>query len=479
MELRQTVSLRQTLKITAELQQAIKLLQLNRLELATLVQQELSENPVLEEVETVNPDQVSLDSVADRATAPDEVGESGVVQEPQGDKDLDWEQVVREYNEAGPLPASIVRRNEDLPPFDANLTRKDDLYDHLLWQLRMSRLEPDEMGIGVEIIHNIDNNGYLAVDVPEALAVELEVPLEKVLYVLSAVQHMDPLGVGARTLEECLLVQAEIAYPDNELVATIIQSHLPDLVGRGIIALARRLGVSLEAVEEARELITNLDPKPGRNFSGDDPQYVSPDVYVRKVGDDFEVVLNEDGLPKLRIGSYYKSLLDRDINTETKDYLKKKVRGALWFLRSIHQRMNTVRLVAESIVKRQKPFFHHGVSHLRPMVLRQVADEIGMHESTVSRVTSNKYMHTPHGLLPMKFFFNPGIESQSGDDVASEAVKHRIKALISGEDPASPLSDQQLVEILDKEGLTIARRTIAKYRTQLGILSSSKRVRLN
>jgi len=303
-------------------------------------------------------------------------------------------------------------------------------------------------------------------------------PLERVLELLSQIQRMDPLGVAARSLEECLSVQAEVHFPGNELLQKVIQHHLSDLVGRNILALAKKLDVDHDVLEEIRQIITTLDPKPARNYTGEDAQYIVPDVFVRKMGDDLVVFLNEDGLPKLKIGSYYKSLLDGHLTGETKEYLQKKVRSAVWFMRSINQRMNTVRLVAESIVRYQRDFFLSGVAHLRPLVLREVANDIGMHESTVSRVTSNKYMHTPQGLYSMKFFFNPGIGSSQGEDVASETVKQRIRTLVSEEDRRRPVSDQQLVEILDKEGLSIARRTVAKYRTQLGILPSSKRVYL-
>jgi RNA polymerase sigma-54 factor len=479
MELRQSLQLKQQLKLTMQLQQAIKLLQLNRLDLVTLVQQELSENPVLEETPTENPDQVSFDTVAEAATAPDEVGEPGVVQgTTDRPDDLDWQQVIREYHEQGPLPSNVVRRDDDFPPVDANLTRKDDLYDHLLWQLRLSSLDEDDMEVGVELILNIENTGYLPLDIPELVARKTGTPLERVLDILSQIQRMDPLGVAARNLEECLSVQAEVHFPGNELLQRVIQQHLPDLVGRNILTLAKKLDVDHDVLEEIRQIITTLDPKPARNFTGEDAQYIVPDVFVRKMGDELVVFLNEDGLPKLKIGSYYKSLLDGHLTGETKEYLQKKVRSAVWFMRSINQRMNTVRLVAESIVRYQREFFLSGVAHLRPLVLREVANDIGMHESTVSRVTSNKYMHTPQGLYSMKFFFNPGIGSSQGEDVASETVKQRIRTLVGEEDRRRPVSDQQLVEILDKEGLSIARRTVAKYRTQLGILPSSKRVHL-
>jgi RNA polymerase sigma-54 factor len=468
MELRQSLQLKQQLKLTVQLQQAIKLLQLNRLELADLVQQELSENPLLEESARPSADEVPISSLD--------------IPEPQQQApkdDDDWKKVIEEVRAMGPLPTTGVRRNDDRPPFEANVTRDEDLYDHLLWQLRMTRLTKREQRIGAQIIGNIGPNGYLRDDGLDAVAEYIPCSVESAEAVRQTILRFDPVGVGASDLEECLLVQAEVHFPEEELVQRIIKGHLPDLVGRNILHLAKKLGISDSQLEEARQIILSLDPKPGRNFGEDETRYVVPDLYIRKDKDEYVVVLNEDGLPKLRISPYYKNLIDRKITEETKEYLKKKVRSAVWFLRSIHQRQSTVKLVGLSLIKFQREFLDHGVSHLRPLVLRDVADDIEMHESTVSRVTSNKYVHTPQGIFPLKFFFNPRIESNQGLDLASEAVRDKIRVLIESEEPRKPLSDQSIVNILSKAGLNIARRTVAKYRTQLGILPSSKRVRLS
>lgn len=467
MELRQTLQLKQQLRLTMELQQAIKLLQLNRLELAALVQEELAENPVLEELPGSKPEEVSMGDVDLAAAAP---------QEPK--EDDDWKKVIEEYRDLGPLPGTGIKRTDDLPPIEATLSKTEDLYDYLTWQLRMSHVEGLERKIGLEIIGNVGENGYIGAEAVDAIGEQFEVDVEIAHSVRRVIQQFDPVGVASVTLEECLLAQALVFYPGEELVHTIIESHLPELVGRSVLSLARRLGVSDKDIEEARVIITSLDPKPGRNFSGEATSYVVPDVYVQKVGEDYVVLLNEDGLPKLRISSYYKNLIDGKIKAETKDYLKKKVRSAVWFLRAIHQRQSTVRLVAESIVKFQREFLDHGVQYLKPLILRHIAEDIEMHESTISRVTSNKYMHTPQGLFAMKYFFNPAIESSDGDDLASQAVRQKIQNLISTENPREPLSDQQVVQVLSEEGVRIARRTVAKYRGQLGILPSSKRVRL-
>ena len=468
MELRQSLQLKQQLKLTVQLQQAIKLLQLNRLELADLVQQELSENPLLEESGRARADEISASEV--------EIPEPQ--QEPPKDDD-DWKKVIEEVRAMGPLPSTGVRRSDDLPPFEANISRSEGLSDHLIWQLRMTRLTERNQLIGSQIIGNIGPNGYLRDDGLESVAQSIPCQVEEADAVRETILRFDPVGVGARDLEECLRVQAEVYFPEEELVHRIISGHLPDLVGRNILSLARKLGVTDSQLEDARQIILSLDPKPGRNFGEDETRYVVPDLYIRKDNDVYVVVLNEDGLPKLRISPYYKNLIDRKITEETKEYLKKKVRSAVWFLRSIHQRQSTVKLVGESLIKFQREFLDHGVSHLRPLVLRDVADDIEMHESTVSRVTSNKYVHTPQGIFPLKFFFNPRIESSQGLDLASEAVRDKIRLLIESEPPRQPLSDQSIATMLSEEGLNIARRTVAKYRTQLGVLPSSKRVRLS
>lgn len=476
MELRQTLQtkLEQRLTLTLQLQQAIKLLQLTRLELANIIQQELAENPVLEEIPAPSAEEIPVANL-DLSNPPEEQGESGVV---QTDGEQEWRKVIEEFGEAGPLPSTVVRRDDDLPPMEANLSHKDDLYDHLQWQLRMSPFSEAEQHIALEIIGDIDHNGYVPEDEVEVVAQRLTVAPDEVERLLKIIQNFDPVGVASRTLVECLSVQAKVLYPGDEIILRVIEHHLNDLVGRSILTLHQKLGVTPEEIEEVRMLLSALDPKPGRNFSGEEAQYITPDVYVLKVGDEYVCSLNEDGLPKLKLSPYYKGLLNRQINQQTKDYLKKKVQSAVWFMRSIHQRQSTVLLVAESIVRFQKEFLDKGIAHLKPLVLRDIAEEIGMHECTVSRVTSNKYIHTPQGLFSLKYFFNSRIETSDGEDVASQAVRDRIKTLVDHEDPRRPISDQQLVELLEKEGIHIARRTVAKYRTQLGILSSSQRVKI-
>lgn len=292
------------------------------------------------------------------------------------------------------------------------------------------------------------------------------------------VQNFDPVGVGARDLKECLTAQAMYLGHTNDLVIEIIREHLTLIEKRQLPQLAKAGKHTLEEIVTAVKIIEQMEPRPGRIYTDQEPQYITPDIYVHRTGDDFTVSLNEDGLPRLRISRHYRDQMQAQ-KGETKAYIQDKLRNALWLIKSIHQRQRTIFKVMESILKYQKPFFEHGVAQLRPLILRQVADDIGMHESTVSRVTTNKYVHTPQGIFELKYFFNSSISSSNGtEDVASEAVKTLLKALVSGEDPKKPLSDQRLAELIhEKHQIDIARRTVAKYREMMGILSSAKRRR--
>jgi RNA polymerase sigma-54 factor len=306
-----------------------------------------------------------------------------------------------------------------------------------------------------------------------------EVSNEEVLPVLARVQVFDPVGVAARDLKECLLIQAKNLNLEDDLPILIIENYLHYLENKNFQALVRTLKRPPEHVKLAVDLILSLDPRPGSAFSEESVNYISPDIYVFKVEDDFVILLNEDGMPKLRVSSYYKEALSHDavIPSDAKEFIHSKLRSAAWLIKSIHQRQRTLYKVGQSIVKLQREFFEKGVASLKPMVLRDVAEDVGMHESTISRVTSNKYMDTPHGIFELKYFFNSSISSVLGEAVASESVKERIKQLIKGEDALSPYSDQEVVEILKRENVSIARRTVAKYREMLGILPSSKRRR--
>lgn len=480
MEMRQQLKLSQQLVMTPQLQQAIKLLQLSRMELVDLVREEMLENPVLEDdVETQR--EVSSEDLAN-AKADSGQSESPVSTDTPAEKEvkadetsvneIDWENYLDNYTMAPPMPA-YRPDNDDLPSLEATLTRSESLFDHLEWQLNMSELSDEQKAIGQLILGNIDADGYIKEPPISELAAEAEVSEEEVEVVLEKIQGFDPVGVGARSLAECMLIQAMHYGEDDDLVIKMIKSHLGNLEKKNYQAIARDLKIELEEVYEAAKVIMEFDPRPGRQYSADEPRYITPDVYVHKVGDKYFVVPNDDGLPKLKISSFYRSALDD--SKGAKEYIQDKLRSAQWLIRSIQQRQRTIIKVTESIIKFQREFFDKGIAFLKPLILRDVAEDIGMHESTISRVTTAKYVHTPQGIYELKFFFNSGISRTNGEDLASQAVKSKIKKIISEEDPKKPLSDQKIVEALKGSGIDIARRTVAKYREQMGILSSSKR----
>ncbi|MGE4232410.1 MAG: RNA polymerase factor sigma-54 [Bacteriovoracia bacterium] len=503
LEIKQSLKLSQQLVMTPQLQQAIKLLQLNRMELTEVINQELTENPLLEEVaETVeNPDgldqlerQASSDPTIDAPSSETITGDEFSNRKDEkllsGKEDFDWEAYVEEVNSnQNNMPAVRGLNHEELPSFENILTKTTTLTDHLLWQLSLTQLTDEEKRFGELVIGNINDEGYLRVAV-EDISGEAKIEVEDALEVLKLMQKFDPVGVCSRSLQECLKVQAEFLQPRNELVEKIIDSHLTDLEKRNYQIVARALGVSLDEVIAATKVIMEFEPKPGRSFvSADNTQYITPDIYVYKVGGEFVIQLNEDGMPKLRVSNYYKSLLQQagvgkkseqpENKVVAKDYIQDKLRNAVWLIRSIHNRQKTIFKVTESIVKYQREFFDKGVGYLKPMILKDVAQDIGMHESTVSRVTTNKYMHTPVGIFELKYFFNSSISSaDGGSDLASEAVKQKIKQLVAKEDSIRPLSDQRIVELLKSENIDIARRTVAKYRDMMGILPSSRRKKI-
>jgi RNA polymerase sigma-54 factor len=491
MEMRQELKLSQQLVMTPQLQQAIKLLQLSRMELADLVHEEMLENPLMDdEMDLASERNNERDAVGGDEQLTHQMEGAGETELPiqqQGDalaptdvkgdataavNEIDWENYLDSY-QAGPSMPGFRGDNEDLPSVEATLTKPPSLPDHLAWQLKMSGLSPQEMEIGLEIIGNIDADGYFK-DPPLAeLAADLGFPEEMCEIVLEKIQTFEPTGVGARSLAECMLIQAIFEGQDDDLVVKMIKSHLGNLEKKNYPAIARDLKQPLEEIYEAAKVIMEFDPRPGREYASDDAHYITPDVYIHKIGDKYFVVPNDDGLPKLKISNFYRAAMGN--SAASKDYVQDKLRSAQWLIRSIQQRQRTIIKVAESILKFQREFFDKGIAHLKPLILRDVAEDIGMHESTVSRVTTNKYVHTPQGIFELKFFFSSGISRTNGEDLASQAVKSKIKEIVGGEDCKRPHSDQKIVELLKKTGIDIARRTVAKYREQLGILSSSKR----
>ena len=470
LELKQSLKMSQQLVMTPQLQQAIKLLQLNHLELADLVSQEMVENPVLEEVieERDDPLAPAADNNSTETTADPNA-------EGTREQEIDWEKYLENYS-SSPKTGSEVRRDaDDLPTYDQTLTRSETLSEHLMWQLHMAEADEVTRAAAAAVIGNLNDDGFLSGSL-EDIATEEVMTVEDVEEGLLLVQTFDPLGVGARDLAESLLIQARVVYPEDRVVHRVLKEHVTNLEKRDYKRIARNLGVSLPRVLEAIRSIADLEPRPGREFTTEEPRYISPDIYVLKSEDDYVIQLNEDGVPKLRVSNYYRRVLS-GAQKGDKEYIQEKLRSAQWLIRSIYQRQRTIYKVVESIVKQQRGFFDEGIAKLKPMILRDVAEDIGMHESTVSRVTTNKYVHTPHGTFELKFFFNSSIQRGDGD-VASEMVKQRIKAIIADENPRKPYSDQAIVKMLAEEEIKIARRTVAKYRDMLGIGSSSQRKRL-
>src|SRR5580658_5115371 len=503
MEIKQQLRLSQQLVMTPQLQQAIRLLQLSRLELIDEIRKELDGNPVLAD-EEVDPrarnnadpktGEIPLEPKSPDAPAmASEMAQNSDLEKRADDKavqEIDWEQFLENRTLQQPLPSNRGGF-DDLPPIEQNLTKGLSLVDHLRSQLQLSDFTDDERKFAESVIGNLDDNGFLdlrGIDRDEGqktpdltideLAREVPIEPEDAECVLREMQEWDPVGVCSRSLQECLHVQAEVfGYDDLEL--KIIDNHRGNLEKHNYQAVARDLKVTVEEVYEAVKQIQKLESRPARNFTDTDDKTIAitPDVYVIKDGEKFVVSDNDRGVQRLYINESLTKQLLKD--PQAKEFIGEKLRNAQWLIRAIEQRRKTIIRVTECIVDKQREFFERGVAHLKPMILRDVAESVGMHESTISRVTTNKYVHTPQGLFELKYFFNSSIRRMAEDDIASESVKQAIKTIIEDEDKQNPLSDQQIVELLAKrDGIQIARRTVAKYREMLGILSSSKRKKL-
>ncbi len=460
----QNLSLQQVL--APQLQQSLLILQAPLLELRNLVQQEMETNPVLEEL----PDEPTSDERNDAETASDEKFKE------EFDKLAKLDEEWRDYMaQSGSYTGRSQEADDKRQFFFDSIATQETLQQHLMGQLNQTALSTNDRKTAELTIGNIDDNGFLQTT-PEEMALNTGIPQEDFENMLTLIQSFYPPGVGARDLRECLLIQLKREGKQNSLEYKIIAEHMPDLGKRRFPEIARRMGISVEQVQKCANNIAQLDPRPGQIFAAAPQNYVLPDVTVEKVNGDYQVILNGEQIPHLRISNTYKDIMAQDGNgNEVKDYIRDKIRSGKFLIKSIHQRQQTISNIAHQIVKRQRDFFEHGSAHLKPMTMVQIADAVGVHETTVSRAISGKYISTPQGLFEMKYFFTPGYQTAAGESMSNTSVKEAILDLVKSEEGNSPLSDKEIVEILSQRGIPIARRTVAKYRTELNILPSNMR----
>ena len=446
--------------MTPQLRQAIMVLQLSALELAEYLDQELLENPLLE-LETDSP----TDGMEDL--------------EEEESYDIDWQEYFADSSDLGYLGgAGGVCRKPSQHSFEHYCSQEPSLYEHLLWQFHLLVGEGPRRRLGEFILGNLDEYGYLTCSMAEIARLR-GVPTGEVARVLDLIKTLDPPGVGAQNLEECLLLQLRALGVEDPLLIQIIREHLPDLAQGGLSRVATQLGVTVQEIQAAADFIRTLDPKPGRGYgSARGGNYIVPDVAVEKVGDDYVIVVNDSTSPRLTINPHYRQILrNHRAEDKARTYIESKLNSARWLIKSIEQRRMTVYKIVEALLDFQRDFFDRGVGFLRPLTLREVADAVGVHESTVSRASSNKYMQTPRGLFPFRFFFASGVENARGSTTSSESIKEMLRELIAAEEKARPYSDQKLTDILRRKGILISRRTVAKYRQDMGILPSTCRRR--
>jgi len=459
----QNLSLQQVL--APQLQQSLLILQAPLLELRNLVQQEMETNPVLEEL----PNEPESPASTDTAAADQEFKE-------EFDKLAKLDEEWRDYMaQSSGYSARSQEDEEKRQFFFDSIVTQETLQQHLMSQLNQQVLNANDRKTAELIIGNIDDNGFLQTT-PEEMALNTGIPREDFEHMLTLIQSFYPPGVGARDLQECLLIQLKRAGKGNGLEYKIIAEHMPDLGKRRFPEIARRMGVTVEQVQKCANNIAQLEPRPGAIFAEAPKNYVVPDVTVEKINGEYQIILNGEQIPHLRISNTYKDIMAKEGNgNEVKDYIRDKIRSGKFLIKSIHQRQQTISNIAHQIVSRQREFFEHGSSQLKPMTMVQIADAVGVHETTVSRAISGKYMATPQGVYEMKYFFTPGYQTSSGESMSNTSVKEAILDLVKNEDGNAPLSDKEIVEILSKRGIPIARRTVAKYRTELNILPSNMR----
>ncbi len=465
----------QSLMMTPQLQQAIKLLTLTHLEMTSVIAKEMVENPMLEESggETTREELQARSKDTQEKSSDDFSGPELI----DNSKDnFEWDKYIDAYNSTSSTPyTKEVRSKDDAPNYENMVSRGANLQEHLEWQLRMENLSEEEWKFASLIIHNLSDDGYLDESFKDLLQ-SVKLGEDEALDILSLIQNLDPVGCATTGLQECLMVQAQALEEPSPLVNILIRRYLDDLIKRDFKKISDEIGASIEKIKDAEIILHSLNPKPGRLISPEEVQYIVPDIYIKEIGNELVVRLNNEGVPTLKVSNLYKGLIKKSENSETSDYVQDKLRSALWLIKSIENRQKTIEKVAHAIVKYQPEFFKKGAVALKPMILKDIANEIGVHESTVSRVTTNKYVHTPLGTFELKYFFNAGIGGKNGGiDIASESLKLKIKELIDNEDNKKPLSDQKIADILSHEDIKVARRTVAKYREQMNILPSSKR----
>jgi len=455
-----TLSQTQKLVMTPELRQAITILQLSAQELDEYIEQELLENPLLDLNEDIPKNEDSVDKLQ------------------QKDSDtIDWEDYFQDCADLDFMRFPREKKEEE-SGFENFVSSTPTLQEHLMMQLHLCSISRTEFKIGEFLIGNIDKRGYFAISTAEAAEL-LKVSEQDVEEVLKLIQTFEPAGIGARNLIECLLIQVEQRNIDTPKIKELITSHLKDLAEARYGRIAEVLNISLSEVQQLKDVILTLDPKPGRNFSSaNETQYIVPDAVIEKVDSDYVVIMNDSASPRLSINSYYRSLLySENRESNISKFLSQRLDSAMWLIKSIEQRRITLNKVISSIVDVQRDFLDYGVTCLKPLTMKQIADRVGVHESTVSRAINGKYVQTPRGVFELKFFFKNGLDNMNGSSTSSESIKKMIKEMVGGEDPYNPLSDQKLADDLKKNGIIISRRTVAKYREETGIPSSAKRKR--
>lgn len=468
MKMNFNLSLAQTQKLvmTPELKQAIEILQFNSLELNEFIVEELLNNPILQknETEMESTNSVQIEEASETFEKKDDLYEK-----------IDWKEVANDYSFSG--GGKVNYSADDDVNYDNFVADEESLIDHLLLQLQFTVLSTDDREVAKYIIENINPNGYLEINVEHATQ-KLNITEGELEYVIKTIQTFEPLGVGARTLKECLAIQAEIKYDEDPLIVDIINDYLNDLASNRLNVISKALDISSDLVQNYADMIKTLEPKPGRSYSSlREIRYVTPDVVVTKVDGEYVINVNESTAPKLKINKFYKALLNDDINDQASEYISKKLSSALKIIKSIEQRRNTIYKVVESIIDYQFEFFEKGNMYLKTLTLKDIAEDIGVHESTVSRAVNGKYMQCPSGLYEIKFFFQSGVSSAFGEGVSSESIKVVIRDLIDNEDSKKPISDQNISNELNALGIKVSRRTIAKYRDEMFIPASSKRKR--